>query len=144
MNKIKVGRKLRKPTFTFIAGSLDDAYHKGYFCGSITRNELMERIMKYNDELRWYANKTHRGLFDSFRGKFICGITHNMTIPKYSISQLNKRYERELPTLQHDGSVKTQYIQTDPDEGKIIARGWYPTLQMVEAKGYKVDWEDLK
>ena len=126
------------------AANLDEAYKKGYFTGSMTRWELMERITKYNPELRWYANKTHRGLFDTHRGKFICGIPHNLTIPKFSIQRYDKKQERKVDfTNMYGEYVGTEIIQTDDLDGLYLARGWPIIFKMLKKRGYKINEKGL-
>lgn len=108
--KIQVLPKKYKD-YKVTAKSLDDAYEKGYFSGSMSRYELMEKITKYNPRLRWYANATHRGLFDSNR--YICGIGHNMTIPKWTIMR--------------------------ESDGYVFMRSWKSIIEEVKRRGYEID-----
>lgn len=128
----------------YYAKDLDEAYKIGYFTGSMTRWELMERINKHHPELRWYASKTHRGLYDSSRSRFLLGISNNMTIPKYSIFQYDRSKDRRLDYSDEFGNYKsTEIINTDEDEGRLIVRGWKPTLEILESHGYKIDKRGL-
>ncbi len=123
--------------------SLDHAYQMGLFNGSMTRWELMDRVTKYNPSLRWYANATHRGLFDS--NKFICGISHNLTIPKTSLSKYDKKFEKSLSWATPDGEVvKTETYNLDYEVDKILTVGWVSIIRSVLAKGYKVDLRGIE
>ncbi len=114
---IKVIGKTKQPDYKVFAKSLDDAYKKKYFCNSITRYELMDTLTKYNPELRWHASKTHRGLFDTDKGQYICGIGHNTTIPQWTIMRESDSY--------------------------ILMRSWKSILNEVKSKGYEVNDEYL-
>jgi len=147
--KIKViGKKYKSSKYyQRQAASLDHAYETGLFEGSMTRYELMDRVTKYNPQLRWHANATHRGLFDSNKQEgigFICGIGHNMTIPKYTISVYDHKKDEALALSTPDGDiVEKQIYNRDRDKGKILMRGWPVILNMVKAAGYRIDDEDL-
>lgn len=128
----------------FYAKDLDEAHELGYFAGNISRWELVDRITKYNPQLRTYANKNYRGLFDSDKGKFILGISHNMTIPKYSVFRYDRSKDRRLDyTDEHGEYLSSEIINTDDEEGKMLVRGWKPTLEILEGYGYKIDWKGL-
>ena len=128
------------------AASLEDAYNKGYFTGSMTRWELMERITKYNPNLKWYANATHRGLFDSDKKDkaFICGITHNLTIPKFTIQKHDPRAVRTINYSNAYGDIThKEDVYTGDDEGYVIARSWKTIFNIVKKRGYNVNEKDL-
>lgn len=128
------------------AANLDDAYKQGYFTGSMTRDELMSRITKYNKDLRWFANKTHRALYDTSKGNkaFICGIAHTSIIPKYTIQKHDPRMMKTLSYSDEHGDVyKKESIYTGDDEGLVLARGWTSTLNIVKKRGYQVNEKDL-
>ena len=111
-----IGKKFRD--WKVFAHDLKDAYKKSYFNNSITRDELMERVTKYNPQLRWYANATHRGLFDSTKKRaFICGIGHQYTLPLFTIMRSS--------------------------DGYVFARSWRAILQEVKRNGYEIFENDL-
>ena len=75
----------------------------------------MDRVTKYNPDLRWHANATHRGLFN--RNTYICGIGHNMTIPQWTIMR--------------------------DSDGYVFMRSWKSILEEVKRKGYEIDENGL-
>jgi hypothetical protein len=98
---------------------------------------------KYNPSLRWHANATHRGLFEG--NKFITGISHNITIPKVSLSKYDKKFERKLSWSTPDGEVvKTEVYNLDHDLDKILTKGWVSTIRTVLRKGYNVDLRGIE
>jgi len=124
------------------ARDLDEAYSEGYFSGSISRDELMERVCKLNDDARWYANVTHRGLW--IRGKFVCGIGHESTIPKFTIIRYDTKLDKTLNySDQHGNVIGKKIINKDELKGRILMRGWPVIINMIKSKGYEVDDEDL-
>lgn len=131
----------------FLAKNLDEAYHKGYFTGSMQRTELMDRITKYNPQLSWKATATHRGLFDTTLHQdkaFICGITHNMTIPKYSIIEYDFSKDRKLQWCTQDGTkTGTEIVNKDEHDYKVLARGWEAIFKILEKRGYLLDRRGL-
>lgn len=131
----------------FLAKNLDEAYKKGYFTGSMNRYELMDRITKYNPQLRWYANATHRGLFDTNVNQdksFICGIPHNMTIPKYSLMEYDFSQDKKLQWCTEDGTrTGSEIINKNEHNYKVLARGWESILKIVEKRGYKINRRGL-
>ena len=142
--KIKVLAKLVKFNKIFYAKDLDEAYKLRYFSGSMSRWEMLERITKYNPQLREHANKTHRGIFDVERNKFILGIAYGMTIPKYSILRYDKARDRKLIYSDERGEpMGSEVVNQDPEQHKVLTRGWHNTLTMINKK-YKVDWKGLQ
>jgi len=115
------------------AASLQDAFNKGYYTGSMTRWELMERIEKKNPSARWYSTVKHRGLW--IRGKFICGIGSNLTIPKFSITRYDKSKD-----IKCWGEV---IDNTDEWKDIILMRSWRVIFNTIKQKGYEVDDENL-
>jgi len=141
--KIEVLPKLVKFNKIFYAKDLDEAYGLGYFSGSMTRWELLERITRYNPQLREHANKTHRGIYDSDRSKFCLGITYGMVIPKHSILKYDKSRDRQLIYSDEFGEpTGSEIINKDPEQHKVLVRGWLNTLEMLN-KNYKIDWKGL-
>lgn len=130
---------------TFLAKDLDEAYKLQFFGNSMTRWELEERLVKYNDTVCIKSNATHRALWDTSRADgFICGITHMMTIPQYSILEYNFTKDKKLEYVNMYGEVTgSEIVNQDEFEYKALARGWEVTLAMVEKQGYRVDRKGL-
>lgn len=126
--------------------SLQDGYNKGYYCESMTRDEFMDRITKYNEQLRWVATETHCGLFDPLlkRKQFICGISHNYTVPKHDMMEYHPdavkkyRYTNEYGDLME---TKEDYLRKEED--RFLVRGWAMVFDILERRGYKIDREGL-
>ena len=114
---IKVIGQTKQPDYKVYAKSLDDAYNKKYFCNSMTRYELMDRVTKYNPQLRWHSSATHRGLFDTDNSKYVCGIGHNVTIPQWTIMR--------------------------ESDGYVFMRSWRSILNEVKRRGYEIDEKGL-
>lgn len=132
----------------FEAASLEEAHKLGYFTGSMTRYEFMDRITRKNPSLRWYANERGMGLWDSNKGEdnrsFICGITRYMTIPRYSITKYDKTKDRVMNYSDAEGNIThREIIHTDEEEGIILARGWEATFKVIKGHGYEIDETDL-
>jgi hypothetical protein len=139
--KIKIAKRYR----VFEAASLEDAHRLGYFVGSLTRYELMERITKHNPQLRWYANARGMGLWDTNKSKaFICGITRATTIPRYSIIKHDKKKDRVMNYSTPDGEIShTEVMNIDEDDGQMLARGWEATFKVIKGHGYAIDESGL-
>lgn len=130
----------------WLAKDLDEAYQLGFFNGSMTRYELMDRLTKHNKSLRWFANSTHRSLWDTDKGErgFICGITHNSIVPRYSIMQYDFSKDKKLTYCNAFGEVtESETTNADEEEYTALARGWEATLAIVERNGYVVDRRGL-
>ncbi len=131
----------------FLAKNLDEAYKKGYFNGSMQRTELMERITRYNPQLCWKANATYRGLFDTtlhVDKAFICGIPHNMTIPKYSLMEYDFSKDRKLQWCTEEGKkTGTEIVNAKEHDYKVLARGWKTIFCIIEKRGYRIDKRGL-
>lgn len=137
----RIYRKGKYPIF--LAKDLDEAHNLGFFGVPMHRDELMNRITKYNPDLKWRAIATHRGLFD-WRNKIICGIPHFSTIPQFSIMEYNFQKDRKMEYRNLYGDVTGTEIVNDAElEYKVLARGWTAILDIVEKKGYKVDRHGL-
>ncbi len=130
------------------AASLQDAYDKGYFSDSMTREELMDRVTKYNPQLRWYESDRATGLFDSYKGRdtkaFLCSIGKNKTIPAFTILKYDTAQDRVLNRSNQYGDVmSTEIINMDEDKHKCLARSWRGMFNMIKNLNYGVDDEDL-
>ena len=127
----------------FLAKDLDEAYNLKFFGITMHRDELMERITKHNPDLKWKATETHRGLF-TWDNKFICGIPHFSTIPQFSIMEYNFGKDRKVIYTNMYGEVTgSEIVNDDETEYKVLARGWMAILDIVEAKGFKVNRHGL-
>lgn len=130
----------------YLAKDFDEAYALEFFNGSMHKYEFMDRITKHNSSLRWFANATHKALWDTSKGEngFICGITHMSTIPKYSIMEYNFKNDRSLTYCNMYGEVTgKEIVNQDEFEYKVLAQGWEVTFDILERKGYKIDRENL-
>lgn len=124
------------------AASLEDAYQKGYFTGSMSRWELLDRIQKFNPDMATKANARYRGIFINER--YVCGLTHNLTIPKWTIVKHDPKQDRTIKWCDEHGETFTgETVNLDEDEGVILARGWPITLDMLKRKGFQVDEKNL-
>jgi hypothetical protein len=87
--------------------SLDEAYELGYFQGSITRDELLDRITKKNPDLRLIYGKEGVGLFS--RNKYVASIGKLNPIPKFTLSNkvtgkvYNKSYISIIDRIRRQG-----------------------------------------
>lgn len=130
---------------TFLAKDLDEAYKLKFFGNSMTRWELEERLMKHNPTVCIKSNATHRAVWDTSKSDgFICGITHMMTIPQYSILEYNFEKDKKLEYVNMYGETTgSEIVNESEEEYKALARGWEVTLAMVEKQGYRVDRKGL-
>lgn len=130
----------------YLAKDKDEAYRLGFFSGSIHRDELMERITKFNPTLRWFATPTHRALWDWTKGEngFICGIPHDSIIPKISIMEYNFDKDRRLNyTNMYGETTGSEIINMDEYKYQVLARGWESIFAIVEQNGYEIDKRGL-
>jgi len=136
---------LPKPKFVY-AATLNDAYKKGYFTGSITRWELEDRVLKYNSSLKIFSGKTHRNIWDISKGEngFICGLTHNMTIPKFTIMQYDSRFDKSIDFTNEYGELTEKKVYNlDDKKDYILAKSWIVTFKNLIKEGYKVNVKGL-
>ena len=130
----------------FKTESLDNGFASGYYCESITRDEFMDRITKYNPQLRWVATETHRGLYDPLlkRKQFICGISHNYTVPKHDMMEHHEfKYKTHKYTNEWGEVTHTDREYLNEDKDKFLVRGWAMVFDVLERRGYKIDREGL-
>lgn len=121
---------------------LQDAYNQGLFNGSMSRWELEDRVTKYNPSLRIQSNATHRGLFDG--NSFVCGIGHDLTIPRFTLIRYVGRLHRTITTTDEYGNkTGTQDRNTDPRDGVVLMRAWPEIMRMVAKQGYEIDLSNL-
>lgn len=130
---------------TFLAKDLDEAYQLQFFGRTMSRWELEERITKHNPTIMIKANATHRAIWDTSRTEgFVCGMTHMMTIPQYSILEYNFEKDKKLTyTNMYGEETGSEIVNEDELEYKALARGWEVTLAILEKKGYRVDRKGL-
>lgn len=126
--------------------SLQDGFEKGYFAESISRDEFMDRVTKHNPHLRWTASETHRGLYDPLRKRkqFLCGVSHNYTVPKHSMLEYHPEAEKKHRITNEWGevtSIEKEY--TRENEDIMLVRGWADVFDILERRGYKIDREGL-
>ena len=130
----------------FLAKDLDEAYKLKFFSGSITLYELMDRVVKHNKHLRWFANKTHKALWDTSKGErgFICGITNTSIIPRYSIMQYDFSKDKKVEWCNMYGEITgNETVNPDESEYQVLARGWEAIFNILEKKGYEIDKKGL-
>lgn len=125
------------------ARDLAHAAELGYFSGAMRKEEMMERITRYNPELRWVNNEHYCGLWHTHKG-YLFGITRHTVIPQFTVVHLDKNLERKLCKSTPRGTVyDVEIINTDEIDGKILCRGWRATLNMVKKRGYRIDETDI-
>lgn len=126
----------------FLASNLDEAYKLGFFQCSMSNDEMVDRITRYNRDIVVKNNKTHRGLFDTSKGEngFICGVTKLGTIPKYSIMEYDFGKDKSIQYCTPTGEqTHKEVINQDEHEYKVLARGWLATFDIIKKKGYEID-----
>lgn len=136
---IKVGKNLRLfRDYKVYVKDLDEAFKLGYFTGSMTRWELIERIEKVNPLAKVYASQTHRGLF--IDNKFICGIGHNLTIPQFTLIHRDKSLIKTLNYANvHGEIIGHKQINKNDKDGRIMMRSWKTIFNFITQAGYEVD-----
>lgn len=132
----------KKPT-QLNAASLQDAYNKGMFTGSMKDDELHRRITKYNPDLIVLKNKDFASVCHKRNG-FILGITRLQYHPQFSLFKYDPKYDHKYNKCDEYGEIyDTELIHTDDEEGKMFARSWRGVFKMLENKGFKIDWNGL-
>jgi len=127
---------------TLYAKSLDDAYEKGYFSGSMNREELYQRILKHNDTLRVRYTKTHGGLWD--RGRFVTAIGRCISIPRFTICHHDSKFDETIIHRNEWGEEVSREVKNmDEMNGYVYMRGWTHIIRDIMKKGYKVDTRGL-
>lgn len=127
---------------TFLAKDLAEAHKLHFFGVTMHRDEFMDRVTKYNPDLRWFANATHRALWDTSKGErgFLCGITHMSSIPQYSILEYNFEKDKKLEyTNMYGEKTGSEIVNESEEEYSALARGWEVSLAIIEKQGYKID-----
>jgi hypothetical protein len=130
----------------FLATDLDEAYRLGFFQCSMSTDEMINRITRYNRDIKVCTNATHRGLFDMSKGEngFICGVSRMSTVPKYSLMEYNFSKDKKLQYCNAKGEqTSKETVNQDEHEYKALARGWLATFDIVERKGYRVNKRGL-
>jgi len=128
---------LKKPT-QMKAKNYRDAYEQGLLHGSMHRDELLARITRKNPTLTIHWNEHSAGLWDSHKG-YICGITRDNYHPQFTIMIYNTDYDKTLAL-----TTGKQIHNIDANEGKVLARSWRVIFQLLENKGYEIDWRGIK
>jgi len=97
--------------------SLQDAYNKGWFSGSISRDRLLAAVRKRNEHrgIRIRYAKDHAAICDD--SGFVCGVSRLCHIPQFTLS--------------------------DETSGYIFCRSWRKILETLRRKGYEVYESDL-
>ena len=140
--------KLKHKDYVVQCASLQDAYDRGFFSDSMTREEFMNRVTKYNPQLRWHESEVAAGLFDAVKGRdskaFLCAIGKSTTIPAFTILKYDKRQDRQLHRSNEWGEILfTETFNMDKDKYKCLARSWRAMFNAIKSLGYEVDDEDL-
>jgi len=92
--------------------NLDDAYKKGYFSGSLRRNELLDMIIKNHDDLHYIYGKNAIGLYN--RNRYIAAIGYINPIPKFTLMQETSK--------------------------KVLAKGYPAILEIIRRSGYEIEY----
>lgn len=142
--KLQPVEKPRGKNLILTAASLNDAYKKGYFSGGMSREDLMWRVTYYNPQLRWFASKYRRGLFDKEKKLFVCGIANQTTIPRFTVMQYDKNQERKYTHTTSKGEeLFTETLNPDPEKGKVLSRSWIATFNIIRSNGYWIKDDDI-
>jgi len=91
---------------------LDDAYAKGYFSGSLTRRELLDIIIKNNDDLHYIYKKNAIGLYS--RNRYVAAIGYINPIPKFTLMQETSK--------------------------KVLAKGYPAIFEVIRRSGYEINY----
>lgn len=125
--KIKVLEKQWRPRTEFEkhVQSYDDAYEKGYFSGSMAKDEFFRRIEKYNSQLRWFTSKFGNQLYTGiWHGrKMVASVTPLSKIPRFNLL-LNTPDNPET----HE---------------KVLCKSWISVFNTLEKQGYVIDDKDI-
>ena len=125
-----------------MARSLDEAYSSGYFQGSLSKHEILDRIQKKNDDARFHASKDYIGIW--IRGRFIIGLPNISTHPKFTIFKYDPRFDRSIDLTTEDGEfIETRTHNFDPDQHKALARSWFEIFRALDAKRIEYNDENL-
>lgn len=126
----------------FWAADFDEAYEKGYFWNSMSVSDFINRITRYNPELRIKGNDKYRGIVNS--NDFICGVPYLTTIPRVTLMRYDTKLDRSINWSNAHGEIhKVETLNTDDDRDKVLARGWEPIFKTLEQRGYKIDRKGL-
>lgn len=94
---------------------LDDAYEKGFFSGSLSREELFDIIVKRNPELRYIYSKYGIGIYDTHRGQYIAPVGRVNPIPQFTLMR--------------------------ESDNKCLCRSWHVILDKIRRKGYEINYD---
>ena len=126
----------------------DEAFKEGYYSDSMTREEFMNRVTKYNPQLRWYQSEVGAGLFDSFKGSetkgFLCAIGRNKIMPAFTFLKYDVTKDEVLNYCTEEGEpTHKQIINREEDNYRCLARSWRGMFNIIKNLGYKIDDEEL-
>jgi hypothetical protein len=144
--KIKVlGKpKICKTEIMKEANDIDDAYERGYFGSGMPFDEFCDRIMKKNPEIRIHRGPKYTGLFDTENNYYICGISRFSRIPRFTIVKHDFSQDKTLNYSDEYGNITSkQVINKDEEKGKVLARSWISTFNILKGQGYEVNDEDI-
>lgn len=126
------------------AASIDEAYQLGYFGSGMPFDEFLHRILRPNPELRLHRNATHTGLFDTENNHYVCGISRFSRIPRFTIVKYDKTQDRKVNYSDENGNITSrQILNRDEEKGRVLARSWISTFNILRGQGYEVDDEDI-
>ena len=145
MNVKVLSRKSRTHDELFKqAKSLDDAYEKGYFGSGMPFDEFCERILKPNPELRIHRGPVYTGLFDVENNYYVCGISRLSRIPRFTLTKHDASQDKKINYSDEHGNITSkQVINKDEEKGKVLARSWISTFNMLRGQGYDVKDDDI-
>ena len=145
MNVKVLSRKHRTHAELFRnAASLDDAYAKGYFGSGMPFDEFCDRILKPNPELRIHRNQNYTGLFDVENNYYVCGISRFSRIPRFTITKHDEKQDKKINYSDENGNITSrQVLNRDEEKGKVLARSWISTFNMLRGQGYEVNDQDI-
>lgn len=127
----------KRPLPVFEAKDLDEAYSLGYFSGSMSRYKFLS-LLKKNRDIHFKTKGSYASLYSG--KEFICGMSPHFTIPRYSITKLDRSKLKKIGWSTPDGKIYSEeMVNKDDEHGKVFVRGWEQTLRVVRQKGYHVN-----
>jgi hypothetical protein len=140
-----IGKPRRNKTELFKnAASVDDAYAKGFFSSGMPFDEFLDRMLKPNPGLRLHRGPAYTGLFDVENNFFVCGISRFSRIPRFTILKHDATQDKKINYSDEHGNITSrQVINKDEEKGKVLARSWISTFNMLRGQGYEVYDEDI-
>lgn len=126
------------------AASIEEAYQQGLFGSGMAFDEFCHRILRPNPELRLHRNQSYTGLFDTENNYYVCGISRFSRIPRFTIIKRDKAQDKKITYTDEHGNVTSrQIVNKDEEKGKVLARSWIATFNILRGQGYEVDDEDI-